>query len=159
MGQYMKVAFIGHRTIDQKMNLAEKLLNTVKELIINEKADIFLFGSRSDFNNLCYDTVTKLKETYQYIKRVYVRAEYEFINYSYKEYLLTFYEDTFYPAQVHGAGKLSYIKRNCVLVDESDILVTYCDMGYKPKTGTKSGTKMAVDYALRTGKRIINLFD
>lgn len=154
----MKVAFIGHRKIDKSDMLKDKLTETITDSIINKNADTFLFGSRSEFNDLCYEVVTRLKAKYPYICRVFVRAEYEYINNRYADYLQKFYEETFFAEQVHGAGILSYIKRNQVMIDNCDILVAYFDAQYKPSK-TKSGTKIAVEYAQKKGKYVLNLFE
>ena len=65
------VCFIGHRKIEITANLEQELTEYIEYLILNKNVKIFLFGSRSQFDNLCYDIVTKLKEkypdSYQYI--------------------------------------------------------------------------------------------
>lgn len=155
----MKVAFIGHRKIEYSQELENRLTNTIEHLIVNDGADEFMFGSVSDFNDLCYDVVTELKERYVHIRRIRVRAEFEHIDDEYTEFLLSIYEDTFYPPQVHGAGRLSYIKRNQVMVDMCDILIVYFNEKYVPYTQTNSGTKIAVEYAKKKNKRLINLFN
>ena len=155
----MKVAFVGHRKVEKADTLKERIMKAVKALIVEENADTFLFGSKSEFDELCYEVVTELKERYPHIKRVFVRAEYEYISDSYTQYLLTLYEDTFYPEQAHGAGVLSYIKRNQVMIDMCETLVAFCNKNFTPPTKTKSGTKIAVDYARKKGKRVINLFE
>ena len=153
----MKVAFIGHRKIEKTEILTERIAQTVKHLIVDEGVDTFLFGSRSAFNDICYEAVTRLKEIYTHIRRVYVRAEYEYISQDYHDYLLTFYEATYYADQARGAGYRAYIKRNQEMIDKCDILVVYCDMDYQPTTRTKSGTITALLYAQKKKKRIINL--
>ena len=158
----MKVAFIGHRKIEQSQRLKDNLIEILTNLIINKNADTFLFGSKSEFDSLCYAVVSELKSSYPNIRRVYVRAEYEYIDKSYKDYLLQSYEDTYYPKEVEGAGKLSYIKWNQVLIDSCDLLIAYCDENYHPQSRrgkVNSGTKTAVDYAKKKNTRIINLFD
>ncbi len=153
----MKVAFIGHR----KIKITEKLKGRVEDTVtalIEEGADTFLFGSRSQFDDLCYEVVTEIKKGYPNIRRIFVRAEYEYIDDMYRSYLLTMYEDTFYPEAVRGAGALSYIKRNQVIVDMSDAVVVYCDMNYSPSKHSKSGTIIATNYAQRKHKQIINLY-
>jgi len=154
----MKVAFVGHRRIEETEELKNKLKNTLERLIKDEHADTFYFGSRSDFNSICYNAITELKERYPQIRRIYVRAEYEYAYQSYIDSLLSRYEETFFPKQVHGAGQASYIKRNQIMVDFCDVFVTYCDKNYLPKNG-KSGTMAAVDYAKKKGKRVVNLFE
>ena len=89
--------FFGHRKINETEELKSKLIEIIEKLIIDEKVDIFLFGSKSRFNSLCQETVTEIKEKYPYIKRVYVRAEYPYISDDYKNYLLEADEDTYYP--------------------------------------------------------------
>ena len=153
----MTVAFIGHRKIDKAKEFIQKLKEVVNALIDVEGADTFLFGSRSVFNELSLDVVSKLKEYYPLIKRVYVRAEYEFIDELYTDYLLMSYDETFFPKSVSGAGYRSYVKRNQVMIDMCDVLITYYDRDYRLLTGKMSGTKYAVEYAMKKHKRIINL--
>lgn len=153
----MIVAFIGHRTINYTEALKDKLKQIVENLIVNENADTFLFGSKSEFNTLCYDVVTELQSKYGSIRRVYVRAEYEFISEEYKRHLLRLYEFSYFPKAVKGAGALSYVKRNQAMIDKSNTVVAYYDDQYMPPTKTKSGTQMAVIYAIKNNKRLINL--
>ena len=155
----MICAFIGHRKVEKTETLKLRLAIIVKNLIIYEGVDTFLFGSKSAFNDLCYDIVTEFKEVFADIRRVYVRSEYEYIDKLYTDYLLTFYEDTYFAEQARNAGYRSYIKRNQEMIDKSDIVVAYCDMCYKPTTRTNSGTKIAMQYAQKKQKRIINVFD
>lgn len=148
----MIVAFIGHRKINKTEALKDKLKNIVENLIINENADTFLFGSKSEFNTLCYDVVTELQAKYSAIRRVYVRAEREFISEEYRIYLFTLYEFTYFPKAVQGAGALSYVKRNQAMIDKCNIVVAYYDDQYIPPTKTESGTQMAVVYAIKNHK-------
>lgn len=153
----MIVAFIGQRKINYPEALKERLKKIVENLIINENVDTFLFGSKSEFDTLCYEVVTELQAMHSSIRRVYVRAEREFISEEYRKYLLILYEFTYFPKAVQGAGALSYVKRNQAMIDKCDIVVAYYDDQYIPSTKTKSGTKMAVVYAIKNHKRLINL--
>ncbi len=89
--------FLGHRKINETDELKAKIIQTIEKLIVDEKVDTFLFGSKSRFNSLCLELVTETKEKYPHIKRVYVRAEYPYISEHYKNYLLKSYDDTYYP--------------------------------------------------------------
>lgn len=80
--------FIGHRKIKVTDELVCHLEEIIKSLIVTEKVDTFLFGSRSEFNELCLNIVTNLKKKYSHIKRIYVRAEFPYIDDVYKSYLL-----------------------------------------------------------------------
>ncbi|MDD6478211.1 MAG: hypothetical protein PUF48_00125 [Oscillospiraceae bacterium] len=146
--------FIGHREINVTDELKEKLCVLIEHLITEESIDTFLFGSKSQFDDLCYDIVTEIKKKHPHIKRIFVRAEYPYIDESYKSYLLESYEDTYFPKSVLGAGKASYVKRNCEMIDNSRFCIVYYKKDYTPK-GRKSGTKIALDYAEKKKKSII----
>lgn len=148
--------FIGHREIEETEELKGHLYETIENLITKEKVNTFLFGSKSGFNSLCYTCVTDLKEKYPFIRRIFVRAEYPVINDDYLKYLHQFYEGTYYPNSVMGAGKAAYIKRNCKMIDESDFCVFYYNERNFPQK-RNSGTKIALDYAKRKAKNIFIL--
>lgn len=143
--------FFGHRKINDSKELREKIVEVVERLIVKDKVDTFLFGSKSEFDSLCLEIVSKLKEKYGYIKRIYVRAEFQFIKDNYRKYLLNFYDDTYFPEKVIGAGKAVYIQRNYEMIDKSK----YCVVYYEPSLTRKSGTKIALDYAVKRGREII----
>ena len=148
--------FIGHRSIFESEQLNETLRVLIEKLILKENVDTFLFGSKSKFNTLCLKIVTEIKEKYPYIKRVYVRAEYPHINESYKNYLLESFEDTYYPEKIISAGKGSYVERNYEMIDKSNFCIFYYNI-YQSYVSRKSGTKIAIEYAKKQGKKIINV--
>ena len=148
--------FLGHRKIIITDNLINHLKDIVEKLIIKNKVNTFLFGSKSEFNDLCYSVVTKLKQRYPHIKRVYVRAEFPQIDENYKAYLLESYEDTYFSHNAIGAGKAVYIERNRDMIDKSDFCIIYYNENYSP-TNRKSGTQIALNYAVKRKKNIILL--
>lgn len=163
----MKVCFIGHREVKKTEELMQ-LLKETTEILINKGVTAFLFGSMSDFNKYAWEAVTSLKEKYHFIKRVYVRSGWQYIDKTYEEYLLGFYEETYFPQKIEKAGKYSYVERNYEMIDESAYCVFYYDKNYLPhqsgkaQNGTlpksrKSGTKIAYEYATRKQKQILNL--
>ncbi len=146
--------FFGHRTINETEELRMKLKETIEGLIINENVDTFLFGSKSRFNSLCLELVTKIKEKYPHVKRIYVRAEFPFINDDYMTYLLKSYDYTYYPEKIIGAGRAAYVERNNEMINNSRFCIFYYDKQNAPTTH-KSGTKIAYDYACKQKKQII----
>lgn len=147
--------FFGHRKTDETEELKRRLYETIERLITEEKVDTFLFGSKSRFNSLCHTAVTEIKQKYPYIKRIYVRAEYPNISEDYRDYLLESYEDTYYPEKIRGSGRAAYVERNCEMINKSRFcIIYYCGQKY-PKSG-RSGTKIALDYAEKHSKIIIN---
>ncbi len=160
--------FFGHRKTPDTEELRTKICETVERLIVDENIDTFLFGSRSQFDSLCHELVTKCKEKYPHIKRVFVRAEYPFIDENYRAFLFEDYEDTYYPEHMVNAGKASYVERNCEMIDKSSVCVIYYSPDYSPPRRRasrsaltdyqpKSGTKIAYDYAVKKKRKIINL--
>ena len=148
--------FIGHRTINETEELKSQLCEIIEKLIVEKQVDTFLFGSKSRFNSLCLELLSEIKEKHPHIKRVYVRAEYPYISDEYKRYLLKIYEDTYYPEKIISAGKSAYIERNYEMIDKSHFCIVYYDKPNVPTT-RKSGTKIALDYAIKQGKQIILL--
>ena len=152
--------FFGHRKIKETNELKQAVYDTVKYLIANKGVNIFLFGSKSQFNDLCYSIVTELKEIYPHVKRIYVRAEFPFIDDLYQNCLLERFEDTYYPEKMISAGKAAYIERNYEMINNSKYCVIYYDESYIPpkrensrKNLTayqpQSGTKLAYEYATK----------
>ncbi len=161
--------FFGHRKIETTNELRKNLYSIIEKLIIEENIDTFLFSSKSQFNDLCYQTINELKADYPYIKRIYVRAQFPHIDYNYRSYLLKSYEETYYPDHILKAGKAAYIQRNFEMIDKSKFCVIYFDENYAPPRRKqrnmdltdyqpKSGTKIAYDYALKKQKIMINIF-
>ena len=165
----MVVCFIGHRKISVEESFKEHLANLIKALITEKNFDTFLFGSRSQFDELCLETVSKLKNDYPHIRRIYVRAAYPHIDDNYEKYLLSFYDETYIPDKIENAGKAAYVERNEYMIDKADFCIFYYNKDYKPpiKHATrkqlfsyqsKSGTKVAYEYATLKKKRMLNLY-
>lgn len=182
MEKHKSCSFFGHRNVSISQALIEELEKCIENLIINCDTQVFLFGSRSNFNDICHAIVTKLKGKYPNIKRVVFtcknencvleneKNEMEKI-YSYlkneKVKLLTFEEEFEYVGK-YIAGRASYIKRNQAMIDSSNYCIFYYDKNYQPQKRKatkqsvlsyqpKSGTAIAFEYAKQKQKIIINL--
>ena len=160
--------FIGHRKVMDSALVKERVKAVVVELLslgINR----YLFGSRSEFNDICLSVVSELKKDNPDIVRVYVRSQYPEINERYMKYLLEGYDETVFPKGMENAGRASYVERNEFMVDNSSVCVFYYDNTYQPhirkaldchlpNLQPKSGTKSAFKYAVKKQKKIINVF-
>ena len=107
--------------------------------------------------------MSDFKKENNQISRIYVRAEFPYISQDYEEYLLQTFEKTYYPEKIKHSGKAVYIERNYEMIDKSDFCIFYYDENYAASTtknskASKSGTKIAYEYAKQKGKSIINLF-
>ena len=64
-------SFFGHRKIEMTEDLKQKIKGIIEDMIVNNNVRTFLFGSRSEFDNLCHLLVTELKEKYQIMQQRY----------------------------------------------------------------------------------------
>ena len=161
-----KIAIFGHREIAKGDNL-EISVNKIFVQNINNGNKCFLFGSRSKFNDLCYNIILQLQKEYSDIKKVgYLcsneiaftleeKLRYEKYNSRYEN--IKTYEEI---KQFEFENRNLYIERNKKMIDDADICVFYYKksllnpqnkFGYK----TKSGTQIALEYAKLKNKEII----
>ena len=161
--------FIGHRNTNETPKLCDELRKTIICLIEEQGVEIFYFGSKSKFDDICWKIVRELKNAYSKIKLVYVRSNYPYIEEKYKEYLLEGYDDTYMPERIENAGIARYVERNQEMINASDFCVFYYNENYKPplrkqsrrsvtEYQPKSGTMLAYQYAKQKKKEIINLY-
>ena len=86
----------------------------------------------------------------------------------YEDYLLQYYEETYFPERCKGAGKISHVVRNQAMIDDSDYCIFYYDENYEPPMRKyskrsigyyqpNSGTALAYAYAKQKKKIIYNL--
>ena len=149
-------SFLGHREIEITEELENRLQKAMEDLICEKKVDTFLFGSKSAFDRLSLKIVTKCKENYPHIQRIYVRAEYPDIGERYKAYLERYYDDSFFPEKIRFAGRAVYVERNFEMIRQSRYCIFYFDVKMIP-ANRKSGTEIALNYAKRQGRDILLL--
>ncbi len=158
-------SFFGHRDTPQTEELKQKLRETVERLITEEGVDNFLFGSRSNFDELSYIVVTELKVKYPYIRRIaylcrhesgcYVgegaRLKQQIKQITGRDVYVREFEEIKKSDRVNSAGRASYVERNYWMVDESDVTIICCN-----KIVQTSGTGIAYEYAQKRNRvRII----
>ena len=175
-------SFFGHRKIADSIALRQRIQSEIVKLIENYGVNVFLFGSRSDFDSLCHAIVTELKEKYPHIqRRAYTcrsgtctlekeRAYWEGI-YSYFEKrpvtLLGVEEEVEHKTK-YTSGRAGYVERNQAMINDSDYCIFYYDENYQPEMRKyskrsigyyqpKSGTALAYTYAKQKKKEIINI--
>ena len=170
--------FIGHRKIEINDDLKREIYNFIENLITKENVDTFLFGSRSEFNDLCCVLVNDLKAKYPNIKKIAYTCKSETVfvesdrdlwtsvyNYLGEKGLnfITFDKEI----KIEGNFKSSYIARNYKMIDDSDFCVFYYDKNYEVQLKinnknnfinkkSNSGTMLAYKYARKHNKIIKN---
>ena len=162
--------FFGHRKIDETEDLKANLYGIIEDLIVNEKVVTFLFGSKSEFDDLCHKTVTDLKEKISSHQTDICQVSIPTYSDWYEDSLLKHYEGTYFPEHMENAGRASYVERNQEMINKSDFCVVYYDENYLPPRRKnsrrdlfdyqpKSGTAVAYDYAVKKKKEIINVLN
>ena len=153
-------SFFGHRDTPQTEELKQKVRETVERLIVEEGVDTFLFGSRSQFDELCHIVVTELKEKYPHIQRIAYLCKHEtacFVGAGMemkqqikkltgREVYVPEYEDIKKSDRVNSAGRACYIERNYWMIDSSNFVVIHFNY-QKQRT---SGTIFAYEYSMRS---------
>ena len=165
-------SFIGHRKIDKSVGLTQRVSNLIQDLIENKGVSTFLFGSRSEFDDLCHEIVTELQKNNPQIKRIMYTCRSEYAvkkeekeereriarvvtkrDIKYKDY-----DGEMMSHRLWSAGKASYVERNQDMINASDYCVFYYDPQYQPpkrkyskhrigEYQPKSGTALAYEYA------------
>ncbi|MBO5224514.1 MAG: hypothetical protein J6C23_08400 [Clostridia bacterium] len=165
--RYKSCAIIGHRNIEVTEELKERIYSAVYDLIQNKGVKNFLFGSRSEFNSLCYEIVLDVKQRFDICMCVYTCKHEAFVSFAEEQEMIWIYEHMSINGKVlafdkevefdgkHVAGKSSYVQRNYAMINDSD----YCLFYYNPNGKTaNSGTRQAYTYAQMHSKTIINLY-
>ena len=141
-----KCCFIGHRKVENQSEVYEQVLNVVKDLIINYNVTTFIFGSNSEFDDLCLKAVNELKTQHPQIFRIAytcksesctLEAEKEIRERQYsfvlkKEVKLEPVDEEFHFKNKYVAGRASYVERNYAMIDESDYCIFYYNASYTP---------------------------
>lgn len=138
--------FFGHR--DTPDSIADKLEQTIIDLIENKSVNTFYLGNQGRFDYMARKTLKKLKEKYPHITYSVVLAYIPDKNYDYKDY-----SDTIYPYGLEKVPRRFAIdRRNRWLIDNSDYVVAYvmCSCG---------GAAKFYELAVKHKKEVINLYE
>ena len=146
----------GHRYLFFYDRVAKELEIQLEGLIKNDVCT-FLVGYNGEFDKLSRQVLNKLKETYTNIEIIVVVSNINHLKknkYGYaKVDEFESYKTIIYDIENEHYKRL-ITKTNQCMVDDSDIVVCYVDMNT-----TYSGAKLAVKYAKKQNKQIINLYE
>ena len=150
----MIVAVIGPNDHERTAMLAIRTWEVLSKLVTENGANIFLFNNGGQFDRDCWEVVSQLKRRVPEIERHYYHGVFDY-SVGYVSYMKEFYDKVFFPTQ--GVPLKSH-SRNCQMIDKCDVLLTYyyeLQLNEEPKTSTV----LAVEYARKKKKQIINLYD
>lgn len=152
-----KICFIGHRKI-MNDEVRNRLYNEVKNQIL-KGYNCFIVGCHGEFDDMALSVCRKLRREYDNIRIEVVLTSFRHLKtenssddywqlnnkYADVETIIFDIEEVYFKRQI--------IVSNQKMIDECDLLICYVD-----KTQKSSGAKLALNYALRQGKQIINLY-
>lgn len=148
-------SFFGHREIEITSELKTKLKAYIKDLINNKTVNCFYFGGFGNFDELCWQIVTDLKQTYPYIKRIFCLSD---PRHQRADKRPKWIKDEDYEEFIYLNLKFDYwysriYYRNCEMIDQSDYVIFYV-------TNTEnSGAYKALRHAERMKKEFVNMGD
>ena len=147
------VTFFGHRPIDNIIKVETLLEKQIRKLIDEKEYVDFLVGRNGDFDQCVSSSVTRVRKNHRndnsalILMLPYTTAEYL----NNKESFHSYYTDVEISRDASGVPPKTAIQiRNREMVDRADLIVCYIE-------NEKGGAWQAIQYAMRQGKKIINL--
>ncbi len=139
------------------VNITDDLVARTRIEIDKAVADgvrIFLFGGRSDFDDLCYDIVTEKKKAEPQIdkKRVFCFPLDKQLRKPPRWFIRKEYEALECPTKDFDYWYTSIYYRNIAMIDQSDLILFWVE------SRENSGAYKTYQYAVKKHKHIVNLF-
>lgn len=143
----------GHSDVEITDDLRAR---TRKEIdrAVDDGVRIFLFGGRSDFDDLCYDLVTEKKNANPGldIKRVFCFALDDQLRKPPRWFIKKEYEALECPAKDFDYWYTAIYYRNLAMIDRSDLILFFVERR------ENSGAYKTYQYAVKKHKCFVNLF-
>lgn len=147
------VSFFGHRKIDNFSDAKEQVEELIYRLIDTKQYVEFLIGRNGEFDQLVSSTIRKIKREYRddncrhILVLPYYNAEYQNNYNSFNNY---YDEVEICEKSYKSYFKSAFQKRNCEMIDRSDLVVFYLEKEY-------GGAYQTYKYAAKNNKKIIKL--
>lgn len=141
------IAFFGHRVL-RNTDIRERVKRAVESNICDNVC--CLIGTHGDFDRLALAVCRELRKIHSHIKIRVVFTTVKALQkdadmYGDVETMIYDIEEDHFKNQITASNKK--------MIDDSDLIVCYVDVNKY-----RSGAKRAVEYALKQGKEVINLF-
>lgn len=153
------IAFIGHRRIWNKNNIKNSIVKLL-ETLINEDYSKVLIGCHGDFDNIALSSCLNFNANNSANFEInIILTSMSFLNKNKNSnskadvYADMGCKTIFYNLEnVHYKNRITI--SNKIMIQNCDLLICWVD-----KNKFKSGAKTAFNYALKQGKKVINIFD
>ena len=150
----MICSFFGHRDIP----ITDRLFDlSVAEITraVKDGYRTFYFGGYGDFDTLCYQIVTKIKNENPalQIQRIFCVPQERYLRKDGRFFKRENYDEIIYLLPSFDGWYKSIYFRNCAMIDKSDLIIFYVE------DRIDSGAYKAFQYAKRKNeKKIVNLW-
>ena len=147
------VAFFGHRYVDNIIKVESLLEEQIRKLIDENEYVDFLVGRNGDFVQCVSSSVLRVRKKYRddnsalVLVLPYPTAEYMTNEESFHDYY-TNVEISHAASAAHPKSAIQI--RNREMVDRADLIICYIEH-------EKGGAWQTVEYAIKQGKKVINL--
>ena len=144
-----RVAFIGHRYIDNIIKVENKIEKIVRELFCEHDYVELYVGRNGDFDISAASSVKRAQKIYGTTNSSLILV----LPYSIKDesFFAEFYDEIYYPLNPKIHYKSAITKRNKWMVDNAQLLIDYVE------EGRNGGALTTLKYEQKKGTRIINL--
>ena len=155
MAKNNSCSFFGHREI----TVTDELRLAVRQEIsayINNGCKIFYFGGYGEFDRLCYETLTEIKEALGLsdLKRIYCVSQERYLRKRTRYFDPDDYDELTYLVPAFEGWYKSIYYRNLAMIDASDAVLFYAE------ERADSGAYKAYKYAKKKkNKLIVNLYE
>lgn len=153
--EFYTVAFFGHRDFYAHYQCEKRLIPILKELIRTKEYVDFLVGRNGEFDIFASSCVKRAKnELWDCNSSLVLVLPYPTAEFRNNE---KYFEDFYDEIQVCEKSSVAHYKsaiqiRNKDMVDRADLIICYIEHN-------KGGAYQTMQYAIKSGKRIINLAD
>ena len=144
-----RVGFIGHREINNVIDVENKLYPIIQDLIMHKEFVEFYLGRNGEFDIIAASVIRRVKKEIRSENSVMILV----LPYSVAdmEDYINYYDEIVIPEELFGVHYKSAIKkRNEWLVDKSDLLISFIER-------EKGGAYQCVAYANKKNKAVKNI--
>lgn len=152
MVEHKTCAVFGHRTIVVTDELKTKITNIFENMMQDDIILDFYFGGFGEFDNLCWQIVSKLRKSHTCIRRIFCLSDPKHKNPLKRPKWLNSddYEEFIYFDLDYDYWYTRIFYRNCEIINHSDYIVFYVK-------NNNGGAYKAMQYAIKQKKLFINV--